>query len=44
MGRQTYEGRADVIAVHVQETDSVFMVPVSECRSYAGLLRFASCP
>ncbi len=38
-GRQNYEDRADIIAVHVLESDSVFMVPVSECPSYVGSLR-----
>lgn len=39
MGRQSYQGRADVIAVYVEESESVFMVPVSDCPSYQGMLR-----
>jgi hypothetical protein len=39
MGRQSYQGRADVIAVYVHESDTVFMVPVAECPSFGGLLR-----
>jgi hypothetical protein len=38
-GRQSYENRADLIAVHVRESESVYMVPVSECPSRLGLLR-----
>jgi hypothetical protein len=38
-GRQSYDGRADVIAVHVRELDSVFMVPVAECPTRLGMLR-----
>ena len=39
LGRQPYNGRADIIAVHVRESDAVFMVPVGECPTYHGLLR-----
>src|SRR5260370_5228563 len=38
-GRQTYEGKADVIAVHLPEPDSVFVVPVDECTANRGYLR-----
>jgi PD-(D/E)XK endonuclease len=38
-GRQNYVDRADVIAVYVAETDSVFVVPVADCPSFVGLLR-----
>jgi hypothetical protein len=38
-GRQSYEGRADVIAVFVRETNGLFIVPVAECPSRLGLLR-----
>jgi PD-(D/E)XK endonuclease len=38
-GRQTHEGRTDVIAVYFRDSDGVFMVPVAECPAYVGLLR-----
>ena len=38
-GRQSYDGRADVIAVHVPELDDVFIVPVPECPPFRGYLR-----
>ena len=38
-GRQSYQGRADVIAVYVHESDSVYVVPVTDCPSFQGMLR-----
>ena len=38
-GPQSYEGRADVIAVHVSQPDRVFMVPVDNCPLSEGYLR-----
>lgn len=38
-GRQNYRRRADVIAVYVEESDSVFMVSVDDSPSFLGLLR-----
>jgi PD-(D/E)XK endonuclease len=38
-GRQNYEGRADVIAVYVHQSDSVYVVPVTDCPSYQAMLR-----
>jgi hypothetical protein len=38
-GPQTYEGRADVIAVDVAELDDVFIVPVGDCPTSKGFLR-----
>jgi PD-(D/E)XK endonuclease len=42
MGRQSYEGRADLIAVYVAESERIFMLPVSACPAYLGMLRL--CP
>jgi hypothetical protein len=39
LGQRTYEGRADVIAVHVPELDEVFIVPVGDCPRSEGCLR-----
>ncbi|MCW2968801.1 MAG: hypothetical protein JWM71_2573 [Solirubrobacteraceae bacterium] len=38
-GQQPYRGRADVIAVHVEVLDEVFVVPVDDCPLYRGYLR-----
>ncbi len=38
-GRQNYEARADLIAVYVRESRSVYIVPVDECPSFIGVLR-----
>lgn len=38
-GRQPYNGRADVIAVHVSQNEDIFVVPVGECPSFRGMLR-----
>ena len=38
-GHLHYRGRADVIAVHVASTDSVYVISVDECPSYKGYLR-----
>jgi PD-(D/E)XK endonuclease len=38
-GRRGYVGRADVIAVHVSDPDSVFVVPVEDCPASKGFLR-----
>jgi hypothetical protein len=38
-GPQSYDGKADVIAVHLREPDSVFVVPVHECGTGKGYLR-----
>jgi hypothetical protein len=38
-GPQRYDGKADVIAVHLPEPDSVFVVPVDECGTTKGYLR-----
>jgi hypothetical protein len=38
-GQLHYRGRADVISVYVASLSRVFMVPVDDCPSYAGILR-----
>jgi len=38
-GPQPYDGKADVIAVHLPEPDAVFVVPVDECGTAKGYLR-----
>jgi hypothetical protein len=38
-GRQSYDGRADIIAVHELDSNRIFMVPVAECPTYVGALR-----
>jgi hypothetical protein len=38
-GRQDYRGRADLFAVHVDETGAIFVVPVDDTPSYRGHLR-----
>ena len=38
-GQQTYDGRADLIAVHVRSIDAVFMVPVTDCPRSEAYLR-----
>jgi hypothetical protein len=38
-GRQTYIGRADVIAVHLAQTEEIFVLPVEDCPSFMGRLR-----
>jgi PD-(D/E)XK endonuclease len=38
-GRQTYVGRADVIAVHVDDPAALFVVPVEACPTSKGYLR-----
>ena len=38
-GQQSYEGRADLLAVYVEQLDRVFVVPVSDCPRYRGYLR-----
>lgn len=38
-GRQSYRGKADVIAVHVPELSEVLIVPVEDCAPHKGVLR-----
>jgi hypothetical protein len=38
-GRQSYDGRAELIAVHVPDPDSLYMVPVEDCPGLRGFLR-----
>jgi hypothetical protein len=38
-GRQVYVGKAEVIAVHVHESERLFVVPVESCPTSKGYLR-----
>ena len=41
-GRLDYRDRADLIAVYVEALDRVFIVPVEDCPSFAGVLRMTA--